>query len=195
MHAARKEVATPEVAENVVELERSKERFVFRDAEKTADVLPFDFVVGPGGGMALAHLHLHQHEIFRCVSGALTVHLKDGPRILEPGQSVDLPPGTVHSFSNDGAVDAVCHVEYRPAGRNEDWLKIMSALERKLGRQPGMLDIAPFILDVGMYVDGPPPWMQRALFSVLRVVAIALGRKKAALEAAAEVYGRPFTWD
>lgn len=181
--------------ENVVEVERTKERFVFCEEAKSADVLPFDFIVGSGGGVPLRHFHLHQHETFRCVSGELTVHLKDGDRVLKAGESIDLPPGTIHALSNDGSIEVVCEVEYRPAGRNEDFLKIMSALERKLGREPGMLDIAPFILDVGIYIEGPPPWLQKALFIPLRWIAITLGRKKAALDAAAELYGRPFSWD
>ena len=58
-----------------------------------------------------------------------------------------------------------------------------------------MLDIAPFINDVDIYIDGPPVWVQRALFGlVLRPVALLLGRKRWLLERAREAYGRPVDW-
>lgn len=101
----------------------------------------------------------------------------------------------VHAFCNRGTVDAVCDVEYRPAGRNEAWLKLVNAIEKKSGREAGLLDIAPFILDVGIYIDGPPAWLQRALFSVVKLVAVALGKRAAGLAAASAVYGRPFHWE
>jgi hypothetical protein len=74
-------------------------------------------------------------------------------------------------------------------------LKLVNAIERKLGREPNLLEIAPFIGDVGLFIEGPPRVVQVVLFSVLRVVATALGKKRAGLAAASELYGRPFTWD
>ena len=183
------------LSENVVENARNGERFVFRPATGGTDALPFDFVVKAGGGMTLKHRHLDQNEWFRCVSGELTVLLEDSERVLRPGEEIVIPPGAVHAFCNRGAVETVCDVEYRPAGRNEDWLKIVNAIETKTGREPSLLDIAPFILDVGIFIEGPPIALQRMLFAVLRVVATALGRKKAGLAAATELYGRPFVWD
>lgn len=187
-------LSTPPLPDNVVVNANAKERFVFDRARTTAAVLPFDFIVGPGGGLPMKHVHDRQHETFRCVSGELTVLLDKDERILRPGEVIDLPPGTVHAFANRGAVDAVCAVEYRPAGRNEEWLKVVNAIEARNGKPPGILDIAPFILDVGIFIQGPPRWVQVALFSVLRVVANLLGRKRAGLAAAEAVYGRPFQW-
>lgn len=181
--------------ENVVENERTGERIVFREPVGGGVVLPFDFVVRPAGGVAMRHFHANQRELFRCQSGELTVHLEKGDRVLRAGEELELSPGMMHAFTNRGSVDAVCYVEYRPAGRNEAWLKLINAIERKLGREPGLLDLAPFIGDVGIYIEGPPVWAQRAMFAGLRVVATLLGKKRAGLAAASELYGRPFAWD
>ncbi len=81
-------------------------------------------------------------------------------------------------------------MEYRPAGRNEAWLKVVNARTFLEGTEPGMLDLAPFINDVDMYIKGPPIWVQRALFAV----AVLLGRKRAALDAVQKVYGQPLEW-
>jgi mannose-6-phosphate isomerase-like protein (cupin superfamily) len=184
---------TPENRGNVCESLATKERFEFHPVN-AAGALPFDFFVGPGGGVAMRHHHLHQRELFRVKRGELTVHLQRGNKVLRAGDEITLAPGEVHAFTNAGAVDVECYVEYQPAGRNEEWLKLGNALAMKLGRMPGLLDIAPFIGDVGIYIEGPPPWVQRALFAVLRVVATVLGKKQAGLAAAREAYGPDFRW-
>jgi mannose-6-phosphate isomerase-like protein (cupin superfamily) len=180
--------------ENLVENPLQKETFRFRPGDSSPEALRFDFEVGPGGGMEMLHQHLHQRETFRCISGRLTVLLGDGERTLEPGQEVVIEAGQTHGFVNRGDEPVVCDVAYLPAGRNEDWLKIITAVQRVTGKEAGVLDLAPFILDVGLFIVGPPIWAQRLLFGVLRPIAKLLGRDKAALAAAATVYGRPFTW-
>lgn len=182
------------LAESVVVNARTKERFEFDRARSSDAALWFSFAVGPGGGIPMRHVHEHQRETFRCLSGELTVHLAGGDRALKPGDELHIAPGEVHAFVNRGAVDAVCEVAYFPAGRNEAWLKVVNAFERVHGREPGLLDIAPFILDVEIFIVGPPRWAQVALFKLLKPLAVALGRDRAALAAAAAVYGRPFTW-
>jgi quercetin dioxygenase-like cupin family protein len=173
----------------------NKERFVFRRDPAGDDVLPFEFTCGPGGGVRIRHMHMHQSEVFRGVSGQLTVLLDGEERTLGPGDVIEIPAGAAHGFVNDGDVDAVCDVEYRPAGRNEAWLKLTNAIERVHGRPPGMLEIAPFALDVGMYIAGPPIWTQRVLFGALKWVALALGKERVGLEAMERVYGEPFEWN
>lgn len=189
--AVGESIALPE---NVVVNARTKERFEFDRSRSDEAALCFGFVVGPGGGLPMRHVHEGQREVFRCVSGELTVHLSSGDRALTPGDELHIAPGELHAFVNRGSVDAVCEVEYLPAGRNEDWLKIVNAIERVHGREPGLLDLAPFILDVGIFIDGPPRWAQVALFKLLRPIAVAMGRERSALAAAQAVYGRPFTW-
>lgn len=172
-----------------------KEHFVFHGTGAGgADVLAFDFVVGVGGGVPMRHHHLHQEEVFRVKRGELTVHLGGGDRVVRAGEEITIAPGTMHAFTNQGDVDVVCDVEYRPAGRNEQWLKLTNALEAKLGRELGLLDIAPFLGDVGLFIEGPPVAVQRVLFAMCKVVAIALGKRRIALAAAREAYGPGFSW-
>ncbi|MDB4931115.1 MAG: hypothetical protein JWM10_3599 [Myxococcaceae bacterium] len=67
--------------------------------------------------------------------------------------------------------------------------------ERATGREPGEHDLAPFINDFDIYIDGPSVWVQRALFGwVLRPVAVLMGRKRRLLDNAREAYGRPVDW-
>lgn len=42
--------------------------------------------------------HLHDfHKVLFCVEGSITFHTPDGDVLLDPGDRLDLPPGTPHS--------------------------------------------------------------------------------------------------
>lgn len=63
----------------------------------TENTLPAGFR-GP-----IPHRHARTTDIFYVLEGELTLHLASGPRTLTAGGFALVPPGTVHSFSNDGA--------------------------------------------------------------------------------------------
>jgi mannose-6-phosphate isomerase-like protein (cupin superfamily) len=186
----------PLLEKNVAENPAGGERFVFTTSgrDNGGAFVRFDFFTAPTGGVPLVHRHIKQEEVFRCVRGKLTMNVDGKATILEPGMEVSIPKGVPHSFTNPYDEECFCVVDYRPAGRNEDWFKVLGAMVKLTGKEPGLLDLAPFILDVDIYISGPPIWVQKALFMVLRPVSIALGRKKKLLAMASEVYGRPFTW-
>lgn len=182
--------------ENVIENAQHGERFVITTttAASNGEVLAFDFFLAPGGSVPMMHAHLKQAESFRCKRGTLTVKLEDGTRTLGPGDELTLPAGTFHALANLGDEEVYCEVEYRPAGRSEDFLKIGGAYIVATGKEPGLLDVVSFLRGVDLYVKGPPLWLQRALFGALEPVAKLLGRKQRMLRVAKEVYGRPFEW-
>ena len=187
----------PRLGEREAALPYSGERFVFTrtSAESSGEVLAFEFFVEPRGGVPMKHCHAGQREHFRCLRGELTVTIGEQTRTLRPGEELVLEPGTVHSLFNAGEEELQCAVEYRPAGRNEAWFRLMSGFAWKYGREMGTLDIAPFLGDVDLYVHGPPRWLQRLLFAgLLKPLALLLGRRKRALAAASVAYGRPFAW-
>lgn len=172
----------------------SGERFVFRAPPPGDDCVAFDFHLAPGGAVPMAHCHARQAEVFRVLSGELTVGVDGTTRVLRPGETLTLAPGTFHTLHNAGAEPCVSAVEYRPAGKNQAWFQILGAVARRRGKEPGLLDVAPFIGEMDMYVQGPPRWVQRVLFAVLKPVAIALGHRRRALAAAHTLYGQPVRW-
>lgn len=188
-------MATTPSTTDVVEFPLTGERFRFRSSPADETRLAFDFEVAPGGGVDRAHHHLHQEETFRCRAGTLLVDLDGTEHELGPGEELTIPAGTVHTLTNPGAEETRCDVEYRPAGRNREWFQLIGAYTQKTGREPGLLDLGPFIGDVGIYVSGPPVVAQRALYRVvLKPLGVLLGRRRRMLAYASEVYGRPFTW-
>ena len=181
-------------SETELTLAPSGERFVFRSPPEETDRLAFDFSVAPGGGVPHRHQHARQSETFWCRSGTLDVEVSGELRRLGPGEELTLPAGTVHSLVNQGDEEVHCEVEYRPAGRNREWFQLIAANTERLGREPSLLDLAPFIADVDLYLPGPV-WLQRAVFrGVLGPLGILLGRRRRMLACATEAYGRPFTW-
>ncbi len=183
--------------ENVVENKLQGERFVFKRGTgggSSADVSAFDFFLAPGGGMPQMHCHLKQSEIFRVQAGTLTVLTPTGERVLRAGDELRLGPGDFHAFVNRGVDEVRCDVEYRPAGKNEHWLKVTSSVVVLEGRAPTMLEIAPFVGDVDMFIAGPPIIVQRVLFAVLASIARVLGHEQRMLACARRVYGPAFVW-
>jgi mannose-6-phosphate isomerase-like protein (cupin superfamily) len=181
--------------ENEVSFPSSGERFVFLSPDGEQDRFRFDFFVAPGGGVFQRHCHTGQVEWMRCVEGSLDMVVDGTPAVLRAGEEMTLEPGTFHSLANTGDAEAHCEVEYRPAGRNREWFRLNAAFEHCMGRAPGLLDIAPFLPDVDMYVPGPPRSVQRALFvGVLRPLAVLLGRRRRMLRFVEDVYGRPLRW-
>lgn len=79
----------------------------------------------PGGGPPL-HYHRVQTERFTAVEGDATIQLGTEPaRRLKLGETVEVPPGTLHRFSA-GEEQARLRVEVLPA--NEDFEKSLYIL-------------------------------------------------------------------
>lgn len=171
------------------------EHFEFLSDPADESRLVFDFVVDPGGGVPLRHLHRRQEEVYRCRAGQLDITVGDELHVLSPGQDLTVPAGAVHSLANHGPEPVRCEVEYRPAGRNRQWFQIQGAYMEAQGREPRLLDLAPFIGDVEVYVERPSVPVQRALFAaVLKPLAILTGRRRRMLRLARARFGDGFEW-
>jgi quercetin dioxygenase-like cupin family protein len=184
----------PELSETAFSFPPTGEHFVIRSEVADTSRLTFDFHVDPGGGVERVHCHRSQTEHFRCVSGTLTVDVDGEEQTLTAGDEFELAPGTFHSLHNSGDEPVHCEVEYRPAGRNREWFQLMAAYIARTGREPGVLDLAPFIPDVDIFLKGPILPQRIVIGYVVRPLAILLGRRRRMLAYASEAYGRPFTW-
>ena len=71
--------------------------------------------VPPGGGTP-PHIHHREEESFYLQQGTLTVQVGGKTVTASPGDAVFLPRGIVHSFQNNGNVDARVLVVATPAG-------------------------------------------------------------------------------
>lgn len=100
----------------------------------------------PGSPLPPAHLHPAQSERFEVHEGALVFVVEGLERTVSAGESIDLPPGTVHQAHNPGEVPAVATWQTRPALRTADFHCAIHA-----ARESG--DLARLLAVVEEYAD------------------------------------------
>jgi quercetin dioxygenase-like cupin family protein len=133
------------------------------------------------------HFHPSQYERFEVLEGTLRVVLDDSDRVLEAGDTIEVPRGAVHQMWNPGSAPARVVWRTTPAGRTEEWFRALDALQRdgRVGRNgmPGPLAFAALLTeyeDVFRLAAGPEPIVRGAL----RALA-PLGRARGYLTSAA----------
>ena len=168
-----------EVYENLVQ----GDRIVVREGagETGGDRLVGDLYIRPGGAVAGRHVHSYITERFEVVAGRVRFHLDGRDEIATPGERVEVPPGAVHDWWNDGEDEAHVLVEVRPGERFELMIQMLYGLAND-GRTnakgvPRLLPLALFAREFrreGEFVR-PPRIVQRVLFGLLAPVARARG--------------------
>jgi mannose-6-phosphate isomerase-like protein (cupin superfamily) len=156
--------------------------FVRTAADTDGELLAIDLTLTPDGHVPGTHVHPEQEERFEVVSGTMKFKLGLKTIIAGPGETVVVPAGKRHRFSNAGAEDAHVRVEVRPALRMEELFETTVALAAD-GRvlstgMPKPLDLALFVREYKREVRAPfpPPWVVRATTAPLASLAVRLGR-------------------
>ena len=153
----------------------SGERITFRKtaADTDGELLAIDLELSPDGHVPGSHVHPVQEERFEVVVG--TMRFRRGLRTItaRAGDSVVVPPGTIHRFENAGNGSAHVRVEVRPALRMEELFEAAVALARE-GRttatgMPHPLDLALFMREFDAEVKAPyvPTALVRAVMAPL----------------------------
>jgi quercetin dioxygenase-like cupin family protein len=152
-------------------------------AETGGACLGFDFYAAPGGGVPFEHYHAKQSEYFRMVEGELTLRVDGETRLLRAGDEMTLAPGTRHSIKNEGDVEAHCYVEYHPALKSEWWFRIIHPYQSAIGKEPGLLDLAPFLSKgVETYPARVPLVIGRIVIFVFGMIGRLLGRDRKVMQ-------------
>jgi quercetin dioxygenase-like cupin family protein len=136
-----------EVLENPISGE--KFTFVKTAADTGGELLVVDLDLSPDGHVPGAHMHPLQEERFVVVRGVLKFRKGMRTKRARAGDSVVVPPGTVHRFKNAGDQPALVRVEVRPALRMEELFETSVALARE-GRTTGSGMPYPFELALFM---------------------------------------------
>ena len=167
-----------QVLDNPVSGERLT--FVKTAADTDGELLVVDLELSPKGHVPGAHLHPIQEERFEVTKG--TMSFRKGLRIItaRAGDTVVVPPGTIHRFKNSGDGPARARVEIKPALRMEELFETAVALARE-GRTtatgtPRPLDLALFMREFEDEVSAPliPRWAARAAMAPF----VWLGRRR-----------------
>lgn len=127
--------------------------------ETGGTLLAWELLLAPGGRVPSSHAHPAQEELFTVLDGQMKFRVGGRPMIVGSGETVTVPPGTVHSFANAGRVPAHVLVETTPALDMEALLETAAAMareQRAAARSlPRLLDLALFMHDFEREVKAP----------------------------------------
>jgi quercetin dioxygenase-like cupin family protein len=148
-------------------------------ADDRRSVLEWELLLAPGGRVPSSHAHPEQEECFTVLEGRMRFRV-GGRRITAgPGDTVVVPPGTVHHFANAGPRPARVAVRTWPALSMQELLETAAAMAQAqhaaARRLPSPVDLALFMRDFEREVRAPylPAALVRA---VIRPAAWLAGR-------------------
>lgn len=95
-----------------------------------ADALEVEALYNAGGSQPPAHLHPAQAERFEVLEGNVSTRVDDQERMLEAGDTLDIPAGSVHQMWNAGPEPARVLWRTTPAGRTLEWFRVLDAFQR-----------------------------------------------------------------
>ena len=153
---------------------------------RTPELLEFESWSAPHSPPELEHVHPKQLSDVRVVSGALRFEIAGVRRDVAAGESISIPAGTPHSFSNPFDGEARWIGTFRPALGIAAFFETYFALadEGRLDERgmPGLLQLAVMLPAFGDEIRPTrPPWpVLKALAAVLGPVARLRGYRPVA---------------
>jgi len=157
--------------------------FTTLGAQTGGEFLAFQLRMRPGGRVSTPHQHPRREERVSVTAGAALVELGGERRVVRPGETLVIPPGTPHRIAHLAEIDEALEalVEFRPAGQVAEFLDDVFALDRA-GRtkRDGQLSLLQAAVTVhgrfdDMALPAPPLPAQKALLNTLAPIARALG--------------------
>ena len=171
------------------------ERFTFTHTAASTDgeLLAFDFALRPGGSVPIPHVHPDQTERFEVTAGTMRFRVGLRTVIAEAGDVVEVEPGVMHSFANDGEDEARLRVEVRPALAMEEMFADVVEMA-EAGRMTGrgvprnLLDLA--VLARTYDAEAHAPLLGVRLQRILLAPLVWLARARGA-DTTAEMHASP----
>jgi quercetin dioxygenase-like cupin family protein len=164
-----------QIIQNPVSGERIE--FLRTAADTDGELLEFELDLAPDGRVPGAHVHPEQEERFHVLEGTMKFRLGMRTIVAEAGDSVVVPAGRMHKFTNGGDSRARARVEVVPALDMEDLLCTTAELAHEgnvlRSGMPKPLHLALFVGRFRREVRAPfpPAWMVRAMLAPLAALA------------------------
>ena len=171
------------------------ERFTFTHTAASTDgeLLAFDLALRPGGAVPIPHVHPVQTERFEVTAGTMRFRVGLRTVIAERGDVVEVPPGVMHAFANDGEEEARLRVEVRPAlAMEEMFADVVEMAEAgrmtRRGLPRNLLDLA--VLARTYDAEAHAPLLGVRLQRILLAPLVWLARARGA-DTTAEMHASP----
>jgi quercetin dioxygenase-like cupin family protein len=143
-------------------------------------VLEWELILAPGGRVPSSHAHPEQEEVFTMLAGQMRFRVGVRRVIANPGDTVRIPPGTVHHFANAGSRPARVAVRTSPALSMQELLETAAALaqdQHAAGRRlPRPSDLVLFMRDFEREVRAP--YLPAVLVRVVLALLARLARQR-----------------
>jgi quercetin dioxygenase-like cupin family protein len=159
------------------------ERFTFIDtaASTGGELLSFELGLRPGGAVPVPHVHPIQTERFAVVAGRMRFRVGRHTVVAGPGEVVEIAPGVMHGFANDGDEEARVRVEVRPALRMEEMFADVVAMAgagrmSRRGLPRNVLDLAMLARTYDR--EAHAPFLSVGLQRLLLAPLVALARTR-----------------
>jgi quercetin dioxygenase-like cupin family protein len=161
----------------------SGERITFLQTARDTggEKLEIELELSPDGSVPGAHVHPEQTETFHVLEGTMQFRMGLRKIVAGPGDTVVVPAGKVHRFTNGGDGVARARVEVVPALDMEQLFEtaVELAMEGNVTRKgmPKPLHLALFTRRFAREVRAPfpPAWMVRVLMAPLAWIASRRG--------------------
>jgi mannose-6-phosphate isomerase-like protein (cupin superfamily) len=113
--------------------------------------------IPPGSGVP-PHTHEHEDEAFYVLAGEIILESADRPAALRLGAGSFFfgPRGRLHSFRNEGSVEARMLVFCMPGAGMERMFTEIDAAGRRSGGAPSMDEIVSIAARAGVAIAPPP---------------------------------------
>ena len=159
---------------------RFGERYLVLEAarDNRGELVRIQDTAAPGPSRRPISAHPAQHERFEVLSGTLGLTVDGEQHLLRPGDSFMVEPGARHLPHNAGDGELRFLAEMRPAGRFEEFLAEITAVNNTERKGPAYLLTAARVIHRFPDVEHPtplPPAVDRALFATLAAAAKLLG--------------------
>jgi quercetin dioxygenase-like cupin family protein len=157
----------------------SGERITFLQtaADTNCELLELELELAADGRVPGAHVHPAQEERFHVLEGTMKFRLGLRTIVAGAGESVVVPAGKVHKFSNHGDEPARARVEVVPALDMEELLRTTTQLAQEgnvmRSGMPKPLHLALFVKRFRREVRAPfpPGWVVQAVMAPVAALA------------------------
>lgn len=152
----------------------------FLPTANETDSVKIEFTLPPRAAGAPLHYHLKFTEIFTVLDGRLQMTVGATKQTLQPGETLEVKPGTVHGFSNPHDAPVTFTTENLPAAEFEKFIRTMFGLANDGKTHRSGMPINPLHLALALdfadlYFPLVPAWMQRVARKALRRLAAVTG--------------------
>jgi mannose-6-phosphate isomerase-like protein (cupin superfamily) len=96
--------------------------------DRTQDPVIMIAEIGPGQSGPPAHIHLKQHETYEVLDGEAEFVLGNRRLQVKPGDQVEIPANTSHTFKNTGATWLKMRDTHQPALSFEEMMRELHGL-------------------------------------------------------------------